>query len=86
MRADRFTVVIDTDVLVGALTRNIVLSLAEAGLFRPRWSRTTINDEFEAFFAKKYPDRDGLGSRQRASIERAFPESRTDPVRRLRES
>lgn len=74
MRADRFTVVIDTDVLVGALTRNIVLSLAEAGLFCPRWSHTTIETEFEAYFAKKYPEKADLGARQRANIERAFPE------------
>lgn len=82
-RADRFTAVIDTDVLIGALTRNIILSLAEAGLFRPRWSSTTIDDEFEAFFAKKYPDRGDLGPRQRAAIERAFPESRTEVDPRL---
>lgn len=34
--ADRFTVVLDTNVLIGALTRNMLLSLAEDGLFRAR--------------------------------------------------
>lgn len=48
-RADRFTVVLDSNVLVGALTRNVLLSLAEAGFFRPRWT-TDILDEFERAF------------------------------------
>lgn len=34
--ADRFTALIDACVLGGALRRNMILSLAEAGLFRPR--------------------------------------------------
>ena len=38
--ADRFTVVLDTNVLVGALTRKMLPSLAEDGLFRARWSQT----------------------------------------------
>jgi len=39
--ADRFAVVLDTNVLVGTLTRNMLLSLAEDGRLRVRWSRTT---------------------------------------------
>lgn len=73
--ADRFTAVLDTNVLVGALTRNIILSLAEAGLFRPRWSVETIEDEFERVFRRLYPDKESVGPRQRANIERAFPEA-----------
>lgn len=34
--ADRFTALLDACVLGGALRRNMLLSLAEAGLFRPR--------------------------------------------------
>jgi hypothetical protein len=44
-RADPFSIVIDANVLAGALTRNIILSLAEAGFFRPYWS-VRILDEF----------------------------------------
>jgi hypothetical protein len=44
-RADPFSIVIDANVLAGALTRNIILSLAEAGFFRPYWS-VQILDEF----------------------------------------
>lgn len=73
-RADRFTVVLDTNVLVGALVRNIILSLAEAGIFRPRWSTCTINQEFIRFFDRKYPEQNAVGQRQKAAIERAFPE------------
>ncbi len=42
--ADRFTALIDACVLAGALRRNILLSLAEAGLFRPRWSARILDE------------------------------------------
>lgn len=74
-RADRFTAVLDTNVLVGALTRNMILSLAEVGIFRPRWSRQTIAVEFIRVFDRLYPDKDGVGDRQRRNIEKAFPEA-----------
>lgn len=64
---------LDTNVLVGALTRNMRLSLAEDGLFRARWSQTTLHQEFERTFVKLYNDGD-LAARQRANIERAFLE------------
>lgn len=73
--ADRFTVVLDTNVLVGGLTRNMILSLAEAGLFRPRWSRTTLQEEFERAFLRLHADLTPEAAvRQRANIEQAFPE------------
>ncbi|WP_282611237.1 PIN domain-containing protein [Pelagibius sp. Alg239-R121] len=72
-RADRFTVVLDANVIAGALTRNILLSLAEAGLYRPRWS-AQILDEFERYFIKRYDDAEGA-IRQRANMENAFPEA-----------
>ena len=73
-RADRFTVVLDTDVLVGALVRNILLTFAEAGFFRVRWSSTTIRTEFEPAViraARLSPEKSAF---QRARIEEAFPE------------
>ncbi len=72
-RADRFTVVLDANVLVGALSRNMLLSLAEAGFFRPRWSEH-IQDEFERAFDRLYQDKD-LSARQRMRMETAFPEA-----------
>jgi predicted nucleic acid-binding protein len=71
--ADRFTVVLDTNVLVGALSRNMLLSLAEDGLFRARWSQNTLHQEFERTFIKLYGDGD-IAARQRGNIEMAFPE------------
>jgi len=46
-RADPLPVVIDANFLAGALTRNIVLSLAEAGFFRPFWSRRILDELFD---------------------------------------
>lgn len=74
-RADRFTVILDTDVLVGALVRNIILSFAESGFFRARWSCTTIRTEFEPAIiraANLTPEKAAL---QRGRIEEAFPEA-----------
>lgn len=42
--ADRFTALLDACVLGGALRRNMLLSLAEAGLFRPRWSSRILDE------------------------------------------
>ena len=72
-RADRFTALLDTNVLAGALTRNILLSLAEAEFFRPRWS-AEILDEFVRQFERRFGDPEGA-ARQRAMMERAFPEA-----------
>ena len=71
--ADRFTALIDACVLGGALRRNMILSLAEAGLFRPRRSARILDETQKAIseITKGATD----GSRQRASIEAAFPES-----------
>ena len=78
MRADRFTALIDANVLAGALTRNVVLSLADAGFYRARWS-ADILDEMERAIARMLetkgdPDSSGRSRRHRAAVERAFPE------------
>ena len=72
-RADRFTAVLDANVLAGALPRNILLSLAEAEFFRPRWS-AEILDEFVRQFERRFGDLEGA-ARQRRMMERAFPEA-----------
>lgn len=71
VRTDRFTAVLDTNVLAGALPRNILLSLAEAEFFRPRWS-AEILDEFVRQFERRFGDPEGA-ARQRSMMERAFP-------------
>lgn len=71
--ADRFTALIDACVLGGALRRNMLLSLAEAGLFRPRWSARILDETQKAIAVITKGATDG--SRQRAAIEGAFPEA-----------
>jgi len=72
--ADRFTAPIDANVLGGALRRNMLLSLAESGLFRPRWSERILDETQKAIsrITKGATD----GAQHRAMIEAAFPESR----------
>ena len=79
MFANRFTVVTDACVLVPPLTRNLLLSLAEAHLFRVRWS-ARILDEFERGFVRDvlrsdHPDPLAAARRARATMEAAFPEA-----------
>ena len=81
MRADRFTALVDANVLAGALTRNMILSLAEDGFFRARWS-AEILDETERAIAKmvmgRVPDAVAHASEQRRRIERAFPDAEVE--------
>ncbi|MGG7568284.1 PIN domain-containing protein [Rhodovulum sp. DZ06] len=71
MLSDPFGVVIDANILYGAFERDICLSLAAAGYFRPFWSERIL-DEFERAFANRRNDSEGA-LRQRAAIQRAFP-------------
>lgn len=78
-QADRFTVLADACVLASALKRNMVLSLAEAQIFRIRWS-ASIMDETEKTIAKLLTRKKVLNAEdnakiQRERIEMAFEES-----------
>lgn len=75
---NRYSALIDACVLGGALKRNIILSLAEAGLFRPRWS-DRILDETEKAIAQISKGTSNT-TRQRAAIENAFPEALVLPA------
>jgi len=78
MFANRFTIVVDACVLVRVLPRNIILSLAEAGLFRPRWSETILEEMERALRDKIYKGRDDaadLAAAQRTRITEAFDEA-----------
>ena len=82
MFANRYTALIDACALVGVLKRNLLLSLAEAGFYRPRWS-AEILDEVERALASMFADKDHVdptsaAADQRARIERAFPEALVD--------
>ena len=79
MFANRFTALLDANVLAPALTRNMLLSLAEAEFFRPRWSEK-IMDETERAIAKvrrnhARPDPEEDARRARLAMEGAFEEA-----------
>lgn len=79
MAADPRVALIDACVLAGALQRNMVLSLAEAGFFRPCWSREIIG-ETEAAIASILLERGDAEARTKArrhcdAIRRAFSEA-----------
>ena len=71
--ADRFTALIDANVLACAMRRNIILSLAEEGLFRPRWSDRIMDETASAIAKITKGDADTI--KQRSAMERAFPEA-----------
>ena len=78
MLANRYTALIDACALFGVLKRNLLLSLAEADLYRVRWS-AQILDEFERTLRSSQQekrcgrDRESQASRQR--MEHAFPDA-----------
>ena len=74
---NRYAAIIDACVLGGGLKRNIILSLAEAGLFRPYWSARILDETEKAILAISKGTADP--SRQRRAIERAFPEAMVFP-------
>jgi predicted nucleic acid-binding protein len=82
-RVDPFSIVVDANVLAGALTRNIILSLAEAGFFRPYWS-SRILDEFERYCAERTGSAENA-KRQRDRIEAAFPEAIVNGLKTIEE-
>jgi len=75
---NRYAAIIDACVLGGGLKRNIILSLAEAGLFRPYWSARILDETEKAMLAISKSTADP--SRQRLAIERAFPEAMVFPT------
>jgi predicted nucleic acid-binding protein len=70
---------LDACVLVPALTRNLLLSLAQAELFRPRWS-ARILDETEGAIARMLTERgdesaDEKARKARRAMELAFEDA-----------
>lgn len=73
---------VDACVLAGALKRNVLLSLAEAGLLRIRWSQAVLDetrDAIEAMLART-GDGDAAARARRAvsAMTRAFEDAMTD--------
>jgi predicted nucleic acid-binding protein len=77
--ANRFTALVDACTLVSPLKRNLLLSLAEAGFFRLRWS-SRILDETETAIKKLLIDKGESDAaeqakRARANMEAAFEDA-----------
>lgn len=72
--ADRFTVVLDANVLYPFLVRDVLLSMAHAGLFRARWS-LAITDEWASNLKRNRPDKADQIDRTVCVMNNAFPES-----------
>ncbi len=79
MFANRFTVLLDANVLVPALTRNMLLSLAEAQFFRPRWSARIMSETERALseLLQDYskPDPSADAARACHAMNRAFEDA-----------
>lgn len=79
MFASRFTALLDACVLAPALTRNLLLSLAEADFYRARWSHRIL-DETQGAVERILTDRNvgdaaARALRARSAMERAFDEA-----------
>ncbi|ABI62493.1 PIN domain-containing protein [Granulibacter bethesdensis] len=83
MFANRFTARLDACTLTGALKRNLLLSLAEEGFFRPCWSQDILDETKRAIagiiagHAPELTTTEAEDRTQRAcnSIIHAFPEA-----------
>ncbi len=72
--ADRVTAILDANVLYPFLVRDVLLSLAEAGLYRARWTQR-ICDEWTSHLIKARPGKERLILNTVALMNRAFPEA-----------
>lgn len=79
MFANRFTALLDACVLASPLKRNLLLSLAEAAFFRPRWSERIMGETeraIEKLMADKgFENPTADAARARSAMERAFEDA-----------
>ncbi len=79
MFANRFTAIIDACVLCSPLKRNLILSLAEAELFRVRWSEEILDETEKAIeillVDKDCEDAADRANRARTAMSKAFVEA-----------
>jgi predicted nucleic acid-binding protein len=71
-RLDRFTAFVDANVLYAVLRRDIILSLAETGAFRVRWSARVLDEVERALARRGPPMTPERAASHRAAMERAF--------------
>jgi predicted nucleic acid-binding protein len=75
--SDRFAALLDANVLYPFLVRDVLLSLAEAGLFRPLWT-DSINDEWARALIERMPERKEQIAETISLMNEAFPEARIE--------
>lgn len=80
--ADRFTATLDANVLYPFGTRDVLLSLAEAGLYRPQWSQD-IMDEWSSHLIRAKPQHKDRILRTISEMQKAFPEAMVEGYRDL---
>lgn len=73
MFANRYTAFVDACALAGTLKRNLLLTLAESGFFRLRWS-TCVLDETERAIARILQGKGAADALERAKKARDFME------------
>ena len=87
MFANRFTAFVDACTLASALKRNLLLTLAEAELFRIRWSDEVMAETEKAIedilAAKGFEDAAVRARRARSSMEAAFEDAAVSDYGRL---
>jgi predicted nucleic acid-binding protein len=72
--ADRFTAILDANVLYPFLVRDVLLSFAAAGLFRPLWSEKIMHEWSSRLIETKPERREKIESTVRVMNEH-FPEA-----------
>ena len=83
--SNRFAVIPDACVLADVAKRDLILTLAEAGLFRLRWSDRILN-ETEGAIRNILKDREDAAERAAISVgamRRAFPEAMNNEHARI---
>jgi len=75
--SNRFTAILDANVLYPFLVRDVLLSLAEAGLYRPLWT-AEINDGWTRHLLEKRPDAVEQIKATVSIMNDAFPEAVVD--------
>lgn len=82
MFANRFTALVDACSLAGALKRNLLLTLAEVGFYRLRWSARILDETEQAvteiLSRKGVADPHGRAASARRQMEQAFAEAMVD--------
>ena len=71
---DRLVAVLDANVLYPFLVRDVLLSFADAGLYRPLWT-DRINEEWSSNLIEKFPEKEAQIKAAIRVMNGAFPEA-----------